>query len=458
MSIVLGGVASGAGKTSVCLALAAGLAGKGVQVSGFKAGPDYLDPMYIELVTGRTCYNLDPWMSSREHVLELVSRGPGLCLVEGVMGFYDGADVSSSFGSTAHLAGLLDSRVILVANARAMARSFGALVQGFVDFEEYGQRIAGVIANECGSKRHAEILFRALESSGLPPLVGAVPSGGFPEIASRHLGLKVPHKENFDESLVTAFGSAAEKFLDLDRIVSLAEEGADNAIDSGSEDKGPAKIIIGVARDRAFNFYYQANLDILKRAGAELVYFSPIRDKSIPRGVSMLYLGGGYPELYAYELSQNKSLHRDIHSFVRSGGHVYAECGGMVYLSRELKILNGQVFPMTGILAFRSCMLSRRKSLGYVQVHFIKDCLLGQAGQEIRGHEYHYSEVEPVDDTQDWENIYQVFDSRGMDRDTMGIRAGNVMASYAHVYFGHRPDVAERIVDWVKGSRLRAET
>jgi cobyrinic acid a,c-diamide synthase len=451
LSIVLGGVASGVGKTSVCLALAAGLGSKGVRVRGFKAGPDYLDPMYMELVTGRTCYNLDPWMSSREHVLELVSRSPGLCLVEGVMGYYDGTDVSSSFGSTAHLAGLLDSPVLLVANAGAMARSFGALVEGFVNFEKSGHKIAGVIANGCGAGRHAEILFLALESSGLPPLVGAVPSGAFSKIASRHLGLEVPHRDELGENLIGSFVTAAEKYLDLDKIVSFAEEGEGFFPSAGPVETGPVRITIGVARDRAFNFYYQANLDILEKAGAELVYFSPIRDKNIPQGVSMLYLGGGYPELYAYELSQNKSLHRDVLSFVRSGGHVYAECGGLVYLSRELKVLNGQVFPMTGVLPFRASMLPTRKSLGYVEVNFLKDCLLGATGHAVRGHEYHYSEIEPVEGGQDWENIYQVSDSRGMARETLGISAGNVLASYAHVYFGHRADVAERIVRWVNG-------
>ena len=449
MRIILGGTASGAGKTSVCLALAAGLGNRGLRVSGFKAGPDYLDPMYMMLVTGRTCYNLDPWMSSPEHVRDLISGSSGLALVEGVMGYYDGAHVSDSYGSTAHLAGLIDSPVILVANARAMARSFGALVSGFVGFEQAGLRIRGIIANGCGSRRHADILSRALESSGLPPLVGAVPSEGFPALTSRHLGLEVPQRQELDENLIDSFALAAVNYLDLDKIISLAGEQAGPEPPACPEPGGAVKVRIVVARDQAFNFYYQANLDILEKAGAELVYFSPIKDKKIPDGAHMLYLGGGYPELYAYELSQNKSLRREILNFVRSGGHVFAECGGLVYLCRDLKVLNGQVFPMIGALPFKASMLSRRKSLGYVQVAFSRDCMLGSAGRDIRGHEFHYSEIEPANGEQDWKNIYRVTDSRGGFRDTQGISSGNVLASYAHIYFGHRLDVAERIVDWV---------
>ncbi len=451
MRIVLGGTASGTGKTSVCLTLAAGLGNKGVQVSGFKVGPDYLDPMYLQLITKRTCYNLDPWMSSAEHVLELVSRSSGLALVEGVMGYYDGADVSSSLGSTAHLSDILNSSVILVANAGAMGRSFGALVNGFVNFEKAGLRIKGVIANYCGSQRHADILSRALDSSGLPPLVGALPVNAFPRLASRHLGLKVPYMEELDENFIDSFVSAAVNYLDLDNIISLAGEEDKPELSEGPDLVSPVKVRIGVASDRAFNFYYQANLDILEKAGAELVYFSPISDKKIPQGVSMLYLGGGYPELYAYELSQNRSLRRDILNFVRSGGHVYAECGGLVYLCRDLKVINGQVFPMIGVLPFKASMLSRRKSLGYVQMTFSKDCMLGSAGQTIRGHEFHYSEIEPADGEQEWENIYQVTDSRAGPKDTLGISSGNVLAGFGHVYFGHRFDTAKRIVKWSQG-------
>ncbi|MFP4108285.1 MAG: cobyrinate a,c-diamide synthase [Desulfonatronovibrio sp.] len=451
MRLILGGTASGAGKTSVCLALAAGLGKKGVQFRGFKAGPDYLDPKYMEIITGRTCYNLDPWMSSEEHVRELIAASAGIALIEGVMGYYDGADVSDSSGSTAHLAEILNSPVILVANARAMARSFGALIKGFVEFEKAGLRIKGVIANNCGSSRHIDMLSRVLESTGLPPLAGGIPSRGLPELGSRHLGLKVPDKEELNSSVYDSFALAAENYLDLDMIITLAGEEKEQQQVQVQGPARPGRVRIAVARDKAFNFYYQANLDILEKAGAELVYFSPVTDKRIPEEAGMLYLGGGYPELYAYELSQNRALRRDILNYIQSGGHVYAECGGLIYLCRDLKVSGGQVFPMTGALPFKASMLSRRKSLGYVQISFLEDCLLGDKDQTIRGHEYHYSQIDQVEKEEGWKNIYQVVNHRREPRDTLGIKTGNILAGYAHVYFGHRPEVAERIVQWIEG-------
>lgn len=450
MRIVLGGTAGGAGKTSVCLALAASLGKKGVQVRGFKAGPDYFDPMYMRLVTGGICYNLDPWMSSQEHVLGLVSNSKGLALVEGVRGYYDGVDASSSFGSAAHLADLLDSPAVLVVPAREMAKSFGALVSGFVNFEKAGLRIRGIIANYCTSSRHADILSRTLDSSGLPPLVGAVPANAFPKLVSIQQGLKLPDVEELDKDFIDSFVMAAADHLDLDAILSLTREEKNNENSVPADVVKPLKIRIGVARDRAFNFYYQANLDILEKAGAELVFFSPIKDKRMPQNVNMLFLGGGYPELYAYELSQNRSLRRNISTFIRSGGHVYAEGGGLLYLCRDLKVSNGQVFPMVGSLPFKASMLSGKKSQSYVQVRFLSDSLLGETGQSIRGYEYQFSELEPAAEAQGWTDIYQVFDSRNQPRNTQGISWANVLASRVHVYFGHRFDVAERIVQWVQ--------
>lgn len=454
MPLVIGGVASGSGKTSISLAIAAGLRKKGCEISCFKAGPDYLDPMYLELASGRPCYNLDPWMSSPEHVLDLVSRTRGYSLLEGVMGFYDGPDVSSSQGSTAYLASILESPVFLTAGSKAMARSFAALVQGFVDFEGYGQNIKGIIANGCGSTRHSDILSKALESARLPPLVGAFPQGAFPELSFRHLGLKVPDQNILSRETIESFAQAAEKYLNLDLMLSILQESQfpKKVWAEQIESSGGTRVKIGVARDKAFNFYYQANLDVLESCGCEIIPFSPIKDKKIPHGVKMLYFGGGYPELYAYELSQNRSMLRDVSGFIASRKPVYAECGGLVYLCRDLKILNGQVFSMVGALPFRSSMLARRKSLGYAQLNIVNDCVLGRAGDYLRGHEFHYSEINPADDGCDWQNVYQVMDARGNPRETLGIMKGSVLASYVHVYFGHRPETGQWIVDWVLNS------
>ncbi len=446
MRLVIGGTSSGSGKTSLALALAAGFAEKGYIVSGFKCGPDYLDPMYMELVCQSPCYNLDTWMSTEEHVRDLAGQSSGLAVIEGVMGFYDGPDATGSKGSTAHTAMLLDAPVVLVAQASAMARSFAALVHGFVSFELVGQNIKGIIANHCGSDRHARILSRVLEASGLPPLLGAVPADSLPTLPSRHLGLKVPHEKDFNEQYAIPFARAAEKYLKLDSIAEIAARAKPIKTCSGTKTRAGSKTRIAVARDQAFNFYYQANLSALEKAGAELVFFSPVRDRQLPRDISLVYLGGGYPELFAHDLSQNRAMRKSIAAWAGEGGHIYAECGGLVYLCRELKALNGQVFAMAGVLPFRSGMLPRRKSLGYVQIRFMRDCLLGEKGQKVRGHEYHYSDIYPEDD-QGWENVYEVRDARGQSRQTLGITRYNVLASYAHVYFGHRPDLAARLTE-----------
>ncbi|MFN2343230.1 MAG: cobyrinate a,c-diamide synthase [Desulfonatronovibrio sp.] len=452
MPLVIAGVASGSGKTSISLALSAGLGKKGCEISCFKAGPDYLDPMYLELASGKPCYNLDPWMSSPEHVIDLVSSAQGYSLLEGVMGFYDGPDVSSSQGSTAHLASLLDSPVLLTVGSRAMARSFAALVKGFIDFDGYGRNIKGIIANGCGSERHAGILSRALESSGLPPLLGAFPQGAFPELPFRHLGLKVPDQNILSSETIESFAQAAEKYLNMEQVLNILQKSQSYNPGQTEESFIEPRVKIGVAKDRAFNFYYQANLNILEGSGCEIIPFSPINDKKIPQEVQMLYFGGGYPELYAYELSQNRSMLRDVSDFIASGKPVYAECGGLVYLCRDLKILNGQVFSMVGALPFRSTMLARRKSLGYAQLKLEQDCILGKSGENLRGHEFHYSEINPVEDGGDWQSIYEVRDARGNARETLGIIKGSVLASYVHVYFGHRPETGQWIVDWVLNS------
>lgn len=446
MGIIIGGTSSGTGKTSVSLAIAAGLKDKSLNVTGFKAGPDYLDPMYMELVSRHPCFNLDPWMSSQDHVLELVSQTSGLALVEGVMGFYDGAQAISSLGSTAHLTSILNLPALLVTPAKAMARSFAALIHGFVSYENEGRNIKGIIANNCGSPRHADILARALESSGLPPLAGAVPDKAFPELSSRHLGLEVPDSLDFKQKITQPFAAAASKYLDMGFIQNLVNTPGQSPKIVPSLSIHESRVRIGIARDNAFNFYYQANLEALQQAGAELVYFSPIRDKNIPDNTGLLYFGGGYPELFAYELSQNSSMRKSITRYIKSGGQIYAECGGLVYLCSDLKTLNGQIFPMVGALPFRSKMLTKRQSLGYVEVTFTSDCILGEQGQSIRGHEYHYSDIEPGSGSNGWENIYSVFNARGEAKNTLGIKKDNILASYAHVYFGHRPDVARRIV------------
>lgn len=453
--IVIAGTNSGAGKTSICLALAAGLRAMGVAVSPFKVGPDYLDPMYLTKLSDRSCYNLDLWMSDKTHIEQLVAQRHGVALIEGVMGYYDGCMADSSFASTAHVAQVLNSPVILVCQAKAMARSFAALVKGYCSFEQAGQNICGVIANGCSSERHKKILGKALKSAHLPPLVGAIPKGSLPTLKSRHLGLSSVGASQMNKDEIENWAQAAREFLQLDEILRLA--GYDRKTHHQTL-PGTAKNIIspqkkvrlGIALDDAFNFYYQANLDILEMAGAQLVFFSPLKDDHLPPNLDAIYLGGGYPELWAKELAQNQGMVESIRTYAALGGKVYAECGGLMYLCQQIETVDNKTYPMLGLIPFNARMLRTRKRLGYVEVKFLKDTFLGEKDMILRGHEFHYSEIEPVQGNSRWINVFAVKNAAGQKLSTLGIYTKNILASYVHLYFGHKPEVAKYFVQKIK--------
>ncbi|MGM0611769.1 MAG: cobyrinate a,c-diamide synthase [Thermodesulfobacteriota bacterium] len=450
MSIIVSATGSGAGKTSVFLALAAALQEEGLAICPFKTGPDFLDPMHLASVCVNDCYNLDTWMSSTDHVREMVGRSAGLALIEGVMGYYDGGGSSGTRGSAAELAEVLNASVILVAPASGMSASFAALVSGFCNFSQAGKRIKAVVANGCNSKRHKVVLEKSLEAAGLPPLVGAVPKFGLPCLKSRHLGL-VPEQEQGTGKKIMHFSACGRDFFDLEKIKKMAGNGPgkSNAKISEGSKKGPR---IAVARDAAFNFYYQANLDILEACGARIIQFSPLGDRNLPADIAALYLGGGYPEHFGRELEKNIGIKADIAGFVRDGGHVYAECGGMIYLGETLKDTRDKKYEMCGILPLLSSMRSTRRSLGYVEVEFRRDCILGNKGHILRGHEFHYSDVSLTADIP--RDIYRVRNSQKQNLDTSGYVQGNILASYAHLYFGHSKKTAEHILSYIQGNDL----
>ncbi|MFP4167219.1 MAG: cobyrinate a,c-diamide synthase [Desulfonatronovibrionaceae bacterium] len=445
MSILVSATGSGAGKTSVFLALAAVLKERGQDVTPFKAGPDFLDPMHLGSICATPCYNLDTWMSPAPHVSELLNASRGVSLIEGVMGYYDGGGKNGTRGSAAELASLLGSTVILVAPCCGMSESFAALVWGFCGLSRFGEQIKGVVANGCGSDRHRKILEASLESHGLPPLVGAVPRQGVPRIESRHLGL-VPEEEQGPGKKFSAFARTGEKYLDVDRILALDMGQMPEAVRTGPTTlrRGPR---IGVARDKAFNFYYQANLDKLRECGAELVYFSPLQDRSLPDSLKAIYLGGGYPEIFAPALAGNRVMKNAIAKFAGRGGHIYAECGGMIYLGAALRDAQGEEFAMCGVLSLDFRMLPKRRALGYVQLELLRDCLLGKTGRRLRGHEFHYSEL--ATKRPEAANIYRTENSRGEEVDAAGFIQDNVLASYVHVYFGHSEETVRHILTYI---------
>ena len=350
--LVIAGTQSGVGKTTVTLGLLYALARRGLTVQPFKVGPDFIDPGHHTRAAGRVCRNLDGWMLSREANLALFrrqAREADVAVVEGVMGLFDGYDGASEAGSTAQMAKWLGLPVLLVVDARAMARSAAALVHGFASFDP-ALSLAGVVFNRIGSAAHLEYLQQALSSLPGVRCFGGLPRDQELAIPERHLGLATAEDHPLDDAYLGHLADRLETHLDLEGLLAalprltLPEEPAPAAT--------PPLVRLGVARDRAFCFYYPENLELLASFGAELVPFSPLEDRELPAGLDGIYLGGGYPELYAEQLAANEGLKQALKAGAAGGLPIYAECGGLMYLAREIRDLEGRVHPMAGVLPF----------------------------------------------------------------------------------------------------------
>ena len=447
--VMIAAAHSGSGKTTVSIALSRALRRRGMKVATFKAGPDFLDPTHLAKASGRPCYNLDTWMMGKAYVaslLERKSRDADITVIEGVMGLFDGALPDAIEGSSAEVAAVTGTPVLLLVNAHGMSRSISALVKGFSEFDSSVQ-VKGIIANHVGSASHGDVLSKALCTSGLPELVGAVPRGAFPLLPSRHLGLVTADGEILGEKTLDAFADALLEYADLDMIIDLAKEAGDlkETQSVQPEARSEKAIRLAVAFDEAFHFYYQDTLDALGAAGFELVNFSPLRDSALPQGTVGLFLGGGYPEVFAAELGRNRDMIESVRDAGRSGMPVYAECGGLMYLSEGITDTHGKTHRMCGVLPFATRMLEKRKSLGYVEVELTADSLWGKKNAKVRGHEFHYSELkgEP-DQLASIEKVYKLKRRRTGIVDTEGFRKGNVLASYAHLHFASRPEMIQR--------------
>jgi len=441
--IVMAGTNSGTGKTSLSIALVAALKKRGLRVQAFKVGPDFLDPTLLSAVSGRECFNLDAWMMGKDYALDLFARKTAdadIAVVEGVMGMFDGAEPKSSHGSTAEMAQWLESPVLLVVDASGMSRSIAATVKGFSGFEP-GVNIHGVIANRVGSERHAKMLSEALQSCSLPPLVGAIPKGAFPPLASRHLGLVNARAQNLSPEVLAQFAAAVEENADVDAIIQMARK-APRIAGGGLPAGTPAKkrVAVGIAFDDAFSFYYRDTLSALEAAGCDLVRFSPIADGKLPEGLSALYFGGGYPEEHARELCENRGMLEDVRRFASTDRPIYAECGGLMYLSDGVELRDGGKFPLAGILPSWVKMNEKFRALGYAEVVLKKDTLVGGAGARLRGHRFHYSGLARDPVRGGWDTAYSLTGRNGGPASDEGYQRGNVLASYVHLHMASRPD------------------
>ena len=463
---VIAGTHSGCGKTSVSLGLMAALRGRGLRVQPFKVGPDFIDPGHHARAAGldpqtQSGHNLDGWMLAPDTVREIFARyarGADAAVVEGVMGLFDGFSAQDDAGSTTQIAKLLGLPVILVVDARSMARSAAALVAGFAGFDP-DLSLAGVIFNNVGSDNHANILTEAM-AHALPeiPVLGCLRRDEELQAPSRHLGLVTAEDCCGDEAdRYGRLGRWVEEGLDLDALLSILADLEPPGIRERGEHVVRARI--GVARGPAFCFYYRENLRLLEAAGAEIVPFSPLDDRELPPDLDGLYFGGGYPELRAFDLAQNTSMRKQVARFARSGRPVYAECGGFMYLMDSLDDTGGRTFPMTGLFPFRAAMGKRFAALGYREVRLLRGCPLGPSGTVVRGHEFHYSFLhEPPGELPDGlAAVYAVADRRGPTSEPEGWLTGNALGSYIHLHFGSNPEVARHFVDSCATSRDEAD-
>lgn len=434
--ILIAGTHSGVGKTTVAVGLMAALAKRGVRVQPFKVGPDYIDPTYHTMVSGRICRNLDTWLLKDKlvrGVFQEASVDAKLAIIEGVMGLFDGHGSTNDRGSTAELAKLLQVPVILVVDASHMARSVAALVQGYLKFDPQ-VRIAGVIVNNV-REGHFRLLREALHQYTDCPVLGFLPPNPALAIPERHLGL-IPAQEaqrlaQVQERLVDVITTS----VDLEAIVHIARGAPELPWvqlpgEGRSERRKTCRI--GVARDQAFHFYYQENLELLEHCGAELIEFSPLSDQRLPEGLNALYLGGGFPEVFAGQLAQNESLRRQIKAAIEAGLPTYAECGGLMYLAEQLVDNEGRQHAMVGVLPGTIRMTNRLQNFGYVTLIPKRETILAKADDFIKGHEFHYSVWDyPVPEG----CAAYVAVKRREGRRLEGFARANLLASYVHVHF-----------------------
>lgn len=452
--VVIAGERSGVGKTTVTLALLSFLCSQGMVVQSFKVGPDYIDPMFHHHVTGRFCRNLDPVLTSVDYVQKCFAdrtQQVDCALVEGVMGLFDGA--SSDFASTAHIALLLNLPVILVIDCSRLSGSVAAIAHGYRSLNPQLQ-IAGVVLNRVGSDRHLQLLQNALEPLNLP-ILGVLRRQDDLTIPDRHLGLVPTAEITKIDRIIDRLATIGETCFDWEKLSPLLKLSSTPVraqsiakASFGKKDSSqkcrplPFAPRIAIARDRAFNFYYQDNLDILLQLGAELVYWSPLTE-ALPDNIQGLYFGGGFPEVFAAELADNRSTLKSVRQAITAKMPTIAECGGLMYLCQRIVDFEMTSHSMVGVIRAKAIM-GKHLTLGYRQATALQDSPLVTSGSVVWGHEFHRSSlsVEPT------EPLFQI---RGYDAlspvAAEGWRSRSLHASYIHTHFGGNLDLPKRFIE-----------
>lgn len=455
LKLVIAGTSSGVGKTTVATGLMAALRRRGLRVQPFKVGPDYIDPTYHSAATGVPSRNLDGWMVSENHLLELFERacrGADLAVIEGVMGLFDGFSGAEGAGSSAHIAALLGAPVLLVIDVSKMARSAGAMALGYARFDPQ-LRLGGFLLNRVAGESHYRWCREAIEGTDAGPVLGYLPRDSSLVLPERHLGLVPTDERPLEEGFLDRLVAQVESHMDLDGLLErLRTDDRELMLEALSPQSPVPSLLfpaeprarvagIAVARDEAFSFYYQDNLDLLQAHGAELIPFSPLRDAGIPAGAGALYLGGGFPEVYAERLAANGSMLESIRRAAAEGMPIYAECGGLMYLCQGIVNGEGVRHPMVGLVPGFCSMEQKRLNLGYTEVESVVETLLGPAGTRARGHEFHWSRWEGPDPSS---CAYRVLNRGG---GVEGYARDNVLATFIHLHFGANPALAPAFVE-----------
>ena len=441
--LVISGSTSGVGKTSITCAIIYGLKKRGHTIQPFKVGPDYIDPSYLNSISNNETKNLDVWLMGKNELMKsfVNSSTSDISIIEGVMGYYDGFGGKTNHASTHHVATLLKSPVILVLDASKTSRSIAATALGFTKFHR-NSRISGIILNKIGSKKHEILCRSALENLKIP-IIGVVPKNTENILESRHLGLIPVVEQKQLQRKTKQISQQISDYLDFEKLVKICKNVEHIPKTKLQKFKKP-NISIAVALDSSFNFYYHDNIQALRREGAKIKFFSPISDKKIPNCDS-IYIGGGFPEVLGKKLSQNLTMKKSIKQAAENGIPIYAECGGLMYLTKSIKH-NNQKYKMIGLFDAETEM-TKKMTLNYTQGRIISNCLISSP-RNFNAHEFHYSKIHNI--SKDAKFLYELKIGEGISSKKDALSEYNVVASYCHLYF----DSGKFALNIIKNSKI----
>lgn len=445
--IVLGGSQSGVGKTTISLGIMAALKNRGMNVQPYKVGPDYIDPAFHTFVTSNKSINLDSFMIDEKEIINtfcLNSSDKDINIIEGVMGLYDGAGTLKDKGSTAHISKITSSPVILIINGKGISSSAAAMVLGYKMYDK-DVNIKGIIINNISNEIHYNLLKESIERDTDIKCVGYLKPNKDISLESRHLGLVPSVEVKGLRDKIQQIGEMVSETIDIDQIIEISKD-APLLTPTEDEIKKVGTVNIGVASDRAFNFYYEDNLRLLKELGANLIYFSPMKDKVLPENLDGLYLGGGFPEVFGETLQENESIRNSILNNIKNGLPTYAECGGFMYLCDEIENLQGNTYKMIGLFKTKAKMTKRLQRFGYTYITLKEDCIIAKKNTSIKGHEFHRSSIEEKDDFEYVYNVDKYRNDKLIKSWECGLKKYNAFGAYAHIHFYTNLDIPKTFI------------